>query len=270
MGNGGTDIVDKLLFNELLAVPDAVKHFAHRNRRDGMLADKAEAGLIFRRRRVFHPEHAEFFNALAKTGRFNRRQAVMHVMQKMFIKAELAAHRIEQLRREIEIFLGGPELLFRPVAFGRRLVGQPFPFGHAVGGFHARHAALHADRSEAHLFMPGVIFQHVVNSVPGGVAVDHDPFPGRAAQQLIQGHVGGFGFNVPQRHIHRGDGRHGDRAATPVGAFIEKLPDIFNAVRIAANQLGAKVILQVRGHGQLASVQRGIAQTDDPLIGGNF
>jgi hypothetical protein len=142
VGNGGADIVDKLLFDELLAVPDAVEHFAHGNWRDGVLANQAEAGLVFRRRWIFHPEHAEFFDALAEARRFDWRQAVVHVVQKMFIEAEFTAHRVEQLRREIEVFFGGPELLFRPVAFGRRLVGQPFPFGHAVGGFHARHAAL--------------------------------------------------------------------------------------------------------------------------------
>ena len=100
----------------------------------------------------------------------------MHVVQEVLIEAEFITHRVEQLRREVEVFFGGPELLFRPVAFGRRLVGQPLPFGHAVGGFHARHAALHADRLKAHLFVTGVIFQHVVNGVAGGVTVDHHPF----------------------------------------------------------------------------------------------
>ncbi len=111
------DIVDELLFDELLAVPDAVKHFAHGNWRDGVLANEAEAGLVFRRRWIFHPEHAEFFDALAEARRFDWRQAVVHVMQKMFIEAKFTAHRVEQLRCEIEVFFGRPELLFRPVAF---------------------------------------------------------------------------------------------------------------------------------------------------------
>jgi hypothetical protein len=50
----------------------------------------------------------------------------------------------------------------------------------------------------------GVIFQHVVNGVPGGVAIDHHPFAGCAAQQLVERHIGRFGFDVPQRHIHGG------------------------------------------------------------------
>ena len=123
-------------------------------------------------------------------------------MQEVFIEAKFTAHRVEQFGCEIEVFLGRPELLFRPVAFGGRLVGQPFSFRHAVGGFHTRHTALHADRLEAHLFMTRVIFQHVVNGVTGRVAVDHHAFTGGAAQQLVERHIGRFGFDVPQRHIH--------------------------------------------------------------------
>jgi hypothetical protein len=38
---------------------------------------------------IFHPEHAEFFDALAEARRFNGRQAVVHVVQQMFIEANL-------------------------------------------------------------------------------------------------------------------------------------------------------------------------------------
>ncbi len=40
MGKRGADIVNQLLFNELFAIPDTVKDFAYRNRRDRMLADE--------------------------------------------------------------------------------------------------------------------------------------------------------------------------------------------------------------------------------------
>ena len=39
VGNGGADIVDQLLFNQLFTVPNAVEDFADGNRRDGMLAN---------------------------------------------------------------------------------------------------------------------------------------------------------------------------------------------------------------------------------------
>ncbi len=39
MGNGGADIVDQLLFNELLTVPDAVKDLTYRDGGYGVLAN---------------------------------------------------------------------------------------------------------------------------------------------------------------------------------------------------------------------------------------
>jgi hypothetical protein len=39
VGNGGADIVNQLLFNQLFTIPDAVEHFSDGNRRDGMLAN---------------------------------------------------------------------------------------------------------------------------------------------------------------------------------------------------------------------------------------
>lgn len=103
MGKRGADIVNQLLFNELFAIPDTVKDFAYRNRRDRMLADEAEARLIFSRRRIFHPEQTIVFNTFAKAGSLNRRQSVMHIVQKMFIKTERITHGVKQLWRKIEI-----------------------------------------------------------------------------------------------------------------------------------------------------------------------
>ena len=202
MGYGGANIVNELLFNQLLAVPDAVEHFPHRNGRDGVLADQAETLLVFSGSRVFHPEQAVLFNAFAESRRFDGRQTVVHVVKEMFVEAELTAHCVEQFRRKVEVFLGGPKLLVRPVALGCRLIRQPFSFRHTIGGFHPRHAALHANSLEAHLFMTGIIFQYVVNGVPGGMTINHHPFPGGSAQKLIERHVRGFRFDVPQRHIH--------------------------------------------------------------------
>lgn len=105
MGDGGADIVDQLFFDQLFAVPDAIEHFPYRNRRDGMLADQAEALPVFSWGWVFHPEQTILLNAFAKTGRFNWRQTVMHVVQKMFVETEFIAHGFKQFWREIEIFL---------------------------------------------------------------------------------------------------------------------------------------------------------------------
>ena len=105
MGNSGANIVDQLFFNKLLAVPDAIENFPYRNRRDRMLADQAEARLVFSWGWVFHPEQTVLLNAFAKTGRFNWRQTVMHVVQKMFVETKLIAHGGKQFWREIQVFL---------------------------------------------------------------------------------------------------------------------------------------------------------------------
>src|SRR5690606_36923249 len=100
--------IDQLLFDELLTVPDAVKDFADGDRRDGMLANKTETCLILCRRRIFHPEHPVRFYALTKTRRFYRRQAVMHVMQKVLVKTKFTAHGFKEFWREIEVLFRGP------------------------------------------------------------------------------------------------------------------------------------------------------------------
>ncbi|SUI76180.1 Uncharacterised protein [Serratia quinivorans] len=96
MGQGGTDIVDQLFFNQLFAVPDAVEHFADGDRRDGVLADQAETFLILRRRWVFHPEQAVLLNAFTEARRLDGRQAMVHVVQQVLIKTKAVAHRFEQ------------------------------------------------------------------------------------------------------------------------------------------------------------------------------
>jgi hypothetical protein len=45
-----------------------------------------------------------------------------------------------------------------------------------------------------------------------------------------------LGLNVAKRGVDGSDRCHGDWAATPVSAFVEVLPDVFNAARIAADE----------------------------------
>lgn len=61
-----------------------------------------------------------------------------------------------------------------------------------------------------------------------------------------------------------------NRTATPVSTFIEKLPDIFDTVRIATNKLRTKVILQIRGHGKLTSIEGGIPKARNTVLSGDF
>lgn len=117
MSECGADIVNQLLFNELFAIPDTVKNFAYGNRRNRMLTDEAEALLIFSWRRIFHPEQTVVFNAFAKAGCLNGSQTMVHVMQQMFVKTKFVTHCIKQFWRKVEVLLGRPQLLFRPLPF---------------------------------------------------------------------------------------------------------------------------------------------------------
>ena len=62
----GADVVDELLLDQLLAVIDGVEHFAHRQRRGGVLADQAEPLLQFRRRGILQPEQMVRLQFLAQ------------------------------------------------------------------------------------------------------------------------------------------------------------------------------------------------------------
>ncbi|MNY50727.1 hypothetical protein D3C86_1862550 [compost metagenome] len=57
--DGGADVVDQLLADQRLAVPDRVEDFPHGQRRGGVLADQPERLLVLCRRGVFQPEQAE-------------------------------------------------------------------------------------------------------------------------------------------------------------------------------------------------------------------
>src|SRR6266702_201905 len=78
--HGCPDVVDQLLLNELLAVPDAVEHLAHRKRRRGVLADQAEIGLILGRDGILEPEQPEWLEILAQPRGLNWRQAVVDIV----------------------------------------------------------------------------------------------------------------------------------------------------------------------------------------------
>ena len=65
MNDRGANIVDQLLLNELLAIEDAVEHFAHGQRRRRMPANQAETFLQFRWCRVLQPKEVIRFEFLA-------------------------------------------------------------------------------------------------------------------------------------------------------------------------------------------------------------
>src|SRR5690606_6352894 len=76
--------------------------------------------------------------------------------------------------------------------------------------------------------------------------------------------------DVPQRHVHRGDRAHGDRATAPVRTAVQELPDVLDPAGVAADQVRNHVVLQVGGHRQLAAVEGGVTQAVDTGAGGDL
>ena len=83
-------------------------------------------------------------------------------------------------------------------------------------------------------------------------------------EQLVEGQAGHLAQDVPQGHVHRGDGAHRDRAAAPVRPAMQELPRILDAPRVAADEVGHHVFGEISGHGEFTAVQRGIAQAGQP------
>ena len=188
---------------------------------------------------------------------------MVHIVQQMRLEAEFLAHGSKQFGHEIKIFFARPGLLLRP-ALGRGFVSAAL--GDAIDRFHARYAALRANRLEAFFLIFGKGLQGFRNIAASGVAIDHHMFARGTAKQLIDRQIGDFPLDVPQCHIDRANRRHGHRAAPPVSAFIEVLPYIFNFLRIAANQQRADMILQIRGDRKLTTIQCGVTDSCKSFI----
>src|SRR5699024_97183 len=104
----------------------------------------------------------------------------------------------------------------------------------------------------------------------GGVGVGEQPGAGGAAEQLVQRLAGLLGGDVPQGHVDRGDGGHGDRSATPVGAAVEVLPGRLDLRLVATDEGGGDVVAQVGDDRELSAVQRAVAEADDPVGGSDL
>ena len=266
--DGGADVVNELVLNQVFAVPQAVENLTHGQRRGGVLADQAESLLVFSRRSVFNPEQVVGLEGLAQPRRFNRCEAVVHVVQQVRVGADSLAHGFKQLGCVQQVFFTAPVVLAGQVAVGRFVKARAL--GHAIDLVEAGHAALRAYGQVAHFFVAQHFFYRVRDVAAVGVAVDHDAAAAASAQQLVQRHVGGLGLDVPQRCIDRRNGAHGHRAAAPVSAFVQVLPDVFDLVRVAPDQAGDHMVLKVAHHRQLAPVQGGVADAGEAFIGFDF
>ncbi len=114
----GAHVVDELLGDQLLHVPDRGEHLAGRDRRGGVLPDQAERVLVLGRRRILHPEQAQLLDALAEAAGLDRGEPVVHVVQQVEAETEPFADLGQVGGREVEVRLGAPRLLVRQVRGG--------------------------------------------------------------------------------------------------------------------------------------------------------
>ena len=91
---------------------------------------------------------------------------------------------------------------------------------------------------------------------------------GGSAQQLIDRNACLLGFDVPQSHIHGGDGGHGHRTTLPVRALVQVLPNIFDVVLVLADKARCNGLEIFRGN-KFASVQGGVTKSNDAVGGGD-
>ena len=260
------DVVDQLLADQLLAVVDRREHLADRERRRRVLPDQPEALLQLGRHRVLHPEQPVRLERLAEPRRLDRRQAVVDVVQQVHVRAELAPRAFEQRRHDVQVLLRRPERLQRLALLGRLVV--QLAARDAVRVRDAGHAAL----QRAPPCSPGATYSAAAATVSSidlavGVAVDHHVVARLAAQQLVHRHAQRLALDVPQRRVDRRDRRHRHRPAAPVRALVKVVPDVLDAPRVAPDQQRDHVVGQVARDGQLAPVQRRVAEPVHAALG---
>src|SRR5258706_4459548 len=186
----------------------------------------------------------------------------------MQVRAEFLAEALEQAWDEIQVELGTPCILDRGVLFGGLVIHFAAP--DAIDSVETGHAALCTKGFVAELGMLGDGGDCVVDIFAAGVTVHEDSVTRRAAEQLVDGNVEGFALDVPERGIDRGYRRHGDRTAAPVRTFVEIMPSVFDAPRVAADENRDYVIGEIAGDGEFAAVKRGVTETVEAVFGRDF
>jgi len=190
---------------------------------------------------------------------------MVDVVQQVHVPAQRFAGCLEEFRNDAKISGRVPDIFGRQVGVGGFV--EIFVLRHAIGRCHARHATLQADRPVA----LRLIFQRGVDGIlygrAIGMAIDHHAFPAGPAQKLIDRKTRNLALDVPQRHVDRRDGGHGDGAAPPIGALVEILPDILDPVRVPPDQAGKDMVGQIACHRQFAAVERRVAHAIYAFVG---
>ncbi len=100
------------------------------------------------------------------------------------------------------------------------------------------------------------------------VAVDGHALAALSTEQLVQGHVGEFALDIPQRHVDARNGIVLDRAIAPIGVLMHELPEFLDGLGIAADEQRTQVFLDKALHHEMAVREGGTTETIEARLVG--
>ena len=129
-------------------------------------------------------------------------------------------------------------------------------------------AALAADGLDADLTVLGDVLTDLREIPTIHMAIHRHALAALAAEQLVQGHVGHFAFDVPQGHVHTGDRIVLDGAIAPVAVLVHELPDVVDVRNITADQQRAQIFFHNHLDGQVPVSEGTAAQAVQARLAG--
>ena len=184
----------------------------------------------------------------------------MHIVHQINVEAFLGTDAVEQLQGVAHILLA--------VQIDARLCALGCPLRSRAKAAAAVAAALAADVLDTDGTILLDVLADLVHIGTVHMAVHRNTGAHFAAEQVVHRHVGHFALDVPQGHIHTGDGIVDDGAAAPVGVLVHQLPQVGDVAHILADQQRTQIGLNEMLHGQVAVSEGGAAQTVQARLAG--
>src|SRR5512147_287904 len=105
------DVIDELLADQLLAVPDRIEHLAHRDGSSRMLPDQTVAFLPLGWDGILQPEQPVLLDPPAKPARLAGGQTVVDVMEQVDLESKPLPDRGQHRGNDTQVSLRGPSRL---------------------------------------------------------------------------------------------------------------------------------------------------------------
>ena len=105
VNDGHAKVVDPLVPNKIMRIPEGIENFSRCNRSDCVLTNEAERLLVLGGRGVFHPEKMMWLELLAKARSLDRCEAVMHIVQQVQVFPNSVTHGLKKLWSEVQVAL---------------------------------------------------------------------------------------------------------------------------------------------------------------------